>query len=96
MKPIILLSLCATFSGVPALSAQLEKDAVYTNGWTEARAQKLSNEASKLIRRAGYRCDTMSSFQRWVTKPGFTAVCNQFRYKYYIEDRGGRWTVTLQ
>jgi len=82
--------------GSQAASAPLEEGALYTNDWTHSHAQTLADSASALIRVSGYRCDSVSSIQRWVFSEGFSVVCNDFRYKYEIEDRGGRWTVTLQ
>jgi len=84
------------FGFSPVAAAPLEEDAVFNSGWTRAHAQTLANDASMLVRRSRYRCDSVSSISSWATKPGFTVTCNGYRYKYYIEDKGGRWTVTLK
>ena len=50
------------------------------------------------IRESGYRCDTVNSagpLGPFADHPGFKFRCNGWRYKYLIEDRGGKWTVTL-
>ncbi|WP_127115143.1 hypothetical protein [Shimia sediminis] len=77
-------------------AAPIEDEAYLTRDWTRSHAQTLANEASALIRAKGYRCDSISSLQRWVYGGGFDVVCNKFRYKYELEDKGGRWTVTLK
>ncbi len=79
-----------------AAAAPLERDAILTSGWTRKHAQVLANEASTLIRRAGYKCDSVSSLQRWLFSSGFDVVCNEFRYKYELEDRVGRWEARLK
>lgn len=44
---------------------------------------------------SGYRCNSVSSIRHWLTGPGFSVSCNQFRYDYEIEDRGGNWVVQI-
>jgi hypothetical protein len=83
-------------SGSGTAAAPLEADAIFSSGWTRAHAQTLADGASTLIRRAGYRCDSVSSIQKWVFSSGFDVVCNGFRYSYEIEDRGGNWVVSLE
>lgn len=96
MTKKLIASLFAVSVACPGMSAPLEDGAYYTLDWTPQRAQVLANEASALIRAHGYRCDSVSSIQRWVFEPGFDVVCNDFRYKYELEDRGGRWIATLK
>ena len=96
MKLGYLAALFAVTIGTAAHSAPIESGAYLTRDWDKDYAQKLANEASALIRRAGYKCDSISSLQRWLLSAGFDVVCNQFRYKYELEDKGGRWTVTLK
>lgn len=44
---------------------------------------------------SGYRCDTISNIRPMITKRGVELICNKYAYTYEIEDRGGRWTVTV-
>jgi hypothetical protein len=95
LKPlavVVFLSLAAR----PLSAAPLEDDAIYPSDWGRSRAQAIADDASMLIRRARYRCDSVSSLRPWFSGDGFTIFCNDFRYEYEIEDRGGRWVVTVQ
>lgn len=50
-----------------------------------------------LVRLRGYRCDSVSAAVPSVFRAGkFTLNCNQFRYAYVIEDRGGHWIVRVK
>lgn len=49
-----------------------------------------------LIRLHGYRCDILNAARPFIlVGRGFVLDCNGFHYRYSIEDRGGKWTVTL-
>lgn len=49
-----------------------------------------------LIRLRGYRCDTINAARPFLfSGSGYVLDCDGFRYRYTIEDRGGRWTVTV-
>jgi len=47
------------------------------------------------VRRAGYRCDAVDGLYRHNFSVGFKAYCNG-RYVFDVEDRGGRWVVTVR
>ena len=96
MRSLTLVAIVSCLAGLPLCAAPLEEDAILSSGWTREHAQRLADDASMLIRRAGYRCDSIANLQRWVYSSGFTVSCNGFRYTYHIEDKGGRWTVTLK
>lgn len=52
----------------------------------------------RAIRGHGYRCDTVDAatpLGPFDDHAGFNVYCNDWQYKYLIEDRGGNWTVTL-
>jgi hypothetical protein len=51
--------------------------------------------AVKMARANGLRCDTVSYLQSWLTREGFTLGCNQFRYKYYLEDKGRGYEIKI-
>ena len=48
------------------------------------------------VRGHGYRCDTVSAAVRTSWSNAIRFVCNQNRYVYKIEDKGGQITVSLQ
>ena len=48
-----------------------------------------------LIRLHGHRCDTMNAAYPSPFGGGVTVICHDYAYKYSVEDRGGRWSVTL-
>ena len=58
--------------------------------------EKAKDSAQVLIRGAGFRCDTVDSVSPFLLSHGFTAHCNGYRYKYEIEDKGGRIIVTVK
>lgn len=45
---------------------------------------------------SGYRCDSISNVRPLIVKSGAQMRCNQYRYTYSVEDRGGRWVVTVE
>lgn len=47
------------------------------------------------VKHAGYRCDELNAVVRHVFASGYRVSCNGYRYAYSIEDRGGRWVVTV-
>ena len=61
----------------------------------KSSSKKQAQAAANLIKAYGYRCDSISAFQPFIMGGGFTLRCNNFSYKYLIEDKGGRWTVTV-
>ncbi len=95
-REILKLTTLAVLASTTVNAAPLETDAIYNSKWTQSRAQELAREAGVRIRLAGYKCDTISSIRLWFSAKGYTINCNQYRYKYEIEDKGGRWVVTLQ
>ncbi len=87
MKKLILaLSIAALSFSVSATPYDKPVKAEYKN---QAQA------AASLVKAFGYRCDSISAFQPFIMSRGFTLRCNNFSYKYLIEDKGGRWTVTV-
>ena len=79
-----------------SFAAPLEENALYSSDSTRQRAQAIANDASYLIKRAGYKCDTVSFVTKWVFSVGFDVKCNQHPYSYEITDRGGNWVATLK
>jgi hypothetical protein len=53
-------------------------------------------ELAHYVRASGYRCDSISALQPLPSAHGVRLVCNHFDYRYAIEQRDGRSTVTVE
>ncbi len=51
--------------------------------------------AQAIVKAYGYTCDTVDEMQPFVFGGGFTIHCNNWKYSYKLEDKGGRWVVTV-
>ena len=76
----------------PPPKVPLEPDAIIGSDVGENRI----NTLIKMVRESGHRCDTVSSARELVFSTGYQLVCNQYRYEYLIQDKGGRWVVTVE
>lgn len=85
MKKLLLATLLLA---APAMATQLESGSKVKNV-AGAKA------AAKLVKIYGYRCDSISSFMQSPWSGDFTLRCNNYRYKYIIKDKGGRYVVTV-
>jgi hypothetical protein len=56
----------------------------------------LMSELAHFVRASGYRCDSISALQPLPPSRGFKLVCNRFSYKYAIDNKDGRSTVTVE
>ena len=57
---------------------------------------KGANAFADYVVASGYRCNSITSFRAALFSSGkFNLKCNNFRYSYTIEDKGGRWIVTV-
>jgi len=43
----------------------------------------------------GLRCDSVTSLDHWEFSNGWTLRCNNFDYKYYIQDKGRGWQISI-
>lgn len=55
-----------------------------------------TSELAHFVRASGYRCDSISALRRGSEPHRFTMACNRAAYKYAIEDKDGRWSVTVE
>jgi hypothetical protein len=94
VKKILTAMILLSFAVTAAARIPIEKDA-QVDREALARAPDVLDESAVLIRAAGYRCDSISRFRPMFGSRGFVLSCNDWSYKYEIEDRGGRWTVKL-
>lgn len=56
---------------------------------------KQVNAVKKMIQLYGYRCDSVNFAMRSNWSGVIDVTCNNGRYSYDLEDKGGRWVVTL-
>ena len=79
-------------------SVPIEPDAMIsdTEDWPRSKLLRLVDPGVAMIRAMGWRCDSISVIRPFLFSVGFTIVCNNFRYEYDFEDRGGNWVVELQ
>ena len=75
-----------------SITYAIEKDSVFSS---YSDVKSFIEPAVGMIRTMGWRCDTISSLRKWISKRGFTMKCNSFSYSYDFEDRGGKWGVSL-
>lgn len=74
---------------INAQNVPIDKDAIIHENFTRAHVDTMA----QLIRAWGYRCDSVSAARPFVFSAGFSVICNNWRYDYEIEDRGGNWIV---
>lgn len=49
----------------------------------------------KMIKLYGYKCDVVNFAMRSSWSGMIDVSCNNYRYSYDLEDKGGRWVVTI-
>jgi hypothetical protein len=57
---------------------------------------ELMFELVHYVRASGYRCASISGLQPLSYAKGYKLVCDHFSFRYAIEDKDGRTTVTVQ
>lgn len=88
-----LLSTAAAF----AQDVRIEPDAVLGSDVENlSNLQEVLNAFAGMIRRNGWRCDSISAARKFMFSRGFTVICNDYAYEYEIRDRGGQWVATLK
>lgn len=92
MKTLLLATAItlASFSTVAATKVPYDNSAI-----VKKERKPKAQAAAAIVKIYGYRCDTISAFQPMVFSDGYTISCNRFRYTYELEDKGGRWVVTV-
>ena len=50
---------------------------------------------AQLVQLYGYSCNSISAVTPFAFSRGFYVYCNNWRYSYEVEDRGGNWIVTV-
>ena len=88
MKKLILAIALASTSAIAA-------DVPY-DGIVKQERKVKAQAAATMVKIYGYRCDSISSFMPFILSAGYKISCNNYRYSYELEDKGGRWVVTVQ
>lgn len=70
----------------------VEDDAVIN----EQISEGLLKELIVFTKSSGYKCDTVSSARPFVNDEGYNLKCNNYRYEYEIQDKGGNITITVK
>ena len=87
---IICITLFSWNYAVARQPVTIENDAYLTRV-----SHKLAIILGEHVRRFGFVCDSISSINPFIMSEGFNVYCNNHRYSYDIENRGGNWIVTV-
>ncbi|MBV6560082.1 zinc ribbon domain-containing protein, partial [Acinetobacter baumannii] len=69
----------------------IEKDALIDDQLNEDQVKV----AIAFIRLNDYKCDSVSSMAQTRDEKTIRVNCNNYKYKYYINDEGGKWVISL-
>jgi hypothetical protein len=89
------------FFALPAMPHQTSSPAdVRVGGQTPSSSNPQTMEQIKsglvaLIRLNGYKCDTLTKWHPMRFSRGYEVYCDLY-YSYDVEDKGGRWVVTVK
>jgi hypothetical protein len=96
---VIVVAACLSASAL-AQSQPTPRDSDYAHfrelAGGAAASEKQADALAELVRVNTYRCDSITTATRWVWSEGWTIKCNNLRYAYDVEDKGGHWTVTVR
>jgi hypothetical protein len=56
---------------------------------------RVTDTAVAMARADGLRCDSVTKLEPWMFSKGFTLQCNNFDYKYYLEDKGRGYQIRI-
>jgi hypothetical protein len=84
-----------TPNGIP-----VEKETFYINyrlGNVENidALMRLADVAVDMAHEDGLRCNSVTLLDNWMFSNGWTLQCNHFDYKYYIQDKGRGWQISI-
>lgn len=69
----------------------IEKDALIDDKLNEDQVKVVI----AFIRLNDYKCDSVSSMAQTRDEKTIRVNCNNYKYKYYINDEGGKWVISL-
>lgn len=58
--------------------------------------EEQKDAAMQVIQINGYTCDSIAGMIPFITSEGYNVYCNDHRYSYEIENKGGNWVVTVK
>ena len=102
MRRLVSMVFVTLFLAATANLAVAQHTGVEAGAIIGPKLEKLSNRQELfgslvvMIRARGWRCDSISAARTFFWGRGFDVKCNGYAYHYQIEDRGGRWVVTLK
>lgn len=67
---------------------------VTTNSFAADVSQEKKEAAKKVIQMYGYTCNYVNSMSSFIMSNGYNVYCDD--YSYEIENKGGRWSVTVK
>lgn len=71
---------------------RIEIDAKINKRITKSQAYAMAG----MVRAYGYGCSSISSASSFAMSEGYRLSCNNYRYTYEIENKGGRWSVKVK
>lgn len=74
-----------------ARDVSIEKDAEIYTGVSRDTVTALA----EVIQLYGYACNSVSAVTPFAISRGYYIVCNNWTYKYEVEDKGGKMVVTV-
>lgn len=51
---------------------------------------------AQYINEKGYSCRSISAVTPFAFKRGFSVMCNNWQYHFEVEDRGGKYIITVK
>ncbi len=69
----------------------IEKDALIDDQLNEDQVKVVI----AFIRLNDYKCDSVSSMAQTRDEKTIRVNCNNYKYKYYINDEGGKWVISI-
>jgi hypothetical protein len=66
-----------------------------TRSTAELGMEQIKSGLVALVRLNGYKCDTLTKWRPMRFSRGYEVSCDLY-YSYEVEDKGGRWVVTVK
>jgi hypothetical protein len=83
------------FLAVPASSTSVPVQTTTTTSTADTDQEQVKSRLTALIRLTGYKCDTLTKWRPMLFSRGYEVSCDLY-YSYEVEDKGGRWVVTVK
>lgn len=94
MKGVLFTVILNLVAPTAIAATPVERDAMIDDKF-KGRTDVLE-ELVTFIKAHGYRCDSISAARPMVFSRGFVVRCNQWAYEFEIEDKGGKWRITVK